>query len=86
MRFGGKSGVVMLMTATLILTSCQGHLSSSHRVKLPVHTVVPFIGPCRGVDLVATQCIYFLYEEYQEMVLELKQACIAGGYELEDCK
>ena len=84
MRLRGKSGVVMLLAVTLALTSCQGHLSSAHRVKLPVHSAVPYIGSCTNGS--ERQCIWIPHDDYKNMVLELKQACIAGGYELEECK
>ncbi len=84
MRLRGNIGVGMLLTATLILTSCQGHLTSAHRVKLPVLNAVPYFFPCRAQ--ISDECVMLLADDYRDMVLELKQACIAGGYELEDCK
>ena len=84
MRLRGKSGVILLLTTMLVLTSCQGHLSSAHRIRIPVLSAVPAIIPCPG--MLSDECIVLLHNDYKNMVLELKQACIAGGYELEDCK
>ena len=84
MRLRGKFGGSMLLMLTLLLTSCQGHLTSAHRPKLPVLSAVPLIAPCPG--LTSEKCVTLLLDDYEELVLELKQACIAGGYELKECK
>ena len=78
----------MLLVAAMVglLCACATPTTgSSYRVTIPVLTVAPLVFDCRLASGATESCIVLLRRDHENIVRELKTACLALGGTAAQC-
>ncbi len=91
MHCNGKRMLSGILLALLICGCARAPASSTYKVQIPALTRAPKQHTCGVQDKITNErtgvsCTTLLTADYQQLVIELKTACLAAGGTDEECQ